>query len=153
MTAVAVGSLQSFARPEFRKRPFGAGRITSSSLASPASFRETFQTVRKITYRRRHQGQGHRENGEETPCQRHALERCATMAAETGISHTSDSTSGTSMGSSRISPAPSRSPTIQPAEKATALAVDEKSRIQLLDRTQPGLPMKKGRAGTMTHDG
>jgi hypothetical protein len=75
------------------------------------------------------------------------------MAAETGISHTSDSTSGTSMGSSRISPAPSRSPTIQPAEKATALAVDEKSRIQLLDRTQPGLPMKKGRAGTMTHDG
>ena len=31
-------------------------------------------------------------------------------------------------------------------------AVDEKSQIQALDRTQPGLPMKKGRAGTMTHD-
>src|SRR6187431_879327 len=30
--------------------------------------------------------------------------------------------------------------------------VDEKSQIQALDRTQPGLPMKKGRAGTMTHD-
>jgi hypothetical protein len=30
--------------------------------------------------------------------------------------------------------------------------VDEKSRIQALDRTQPGLPIKKGRAGTMTHD-
>jgi hypothetical protein len=32
------------------------------------------------------------------------------------------------------------------------LCVDEKSQIQALDRTQPGLPMKKGRAGTMTHD-
>ena len=32
------------------------------------------------------------------------------------------------------------------------LPVDEKSQIQALDRTQPGLPMKKGRAGTMTHD-
>src|SRR5271170_6034863 len=31
-------------------------------------------------------------------------------------------------------------------------SVDEKSQIQALDRTQPGLPMKKGRAGTMTHD-
>jgi hypothetical protein len=32
------------------------------------------------------------------------------------------------------------------------LCVDEKSQIQALDRTQPGLPMKKGRAQTMTHD-
>ena len=32
------------------------------------------------------------------------------------------------------------------------LSVDEKSQIQALDRTQPGLPMKPGRAGTMTHD-
>ena len=32
------------------------------------------------------------------------------------------------------------------------LSVDEKSQIQALDRTQPGLPIKKGRAGTMTHD-
>jgi len=32
------------------------------------------------------------------------------------------------------------------------LSVDEKSQIQALDRTQPGLPMKKGRCGTMTHD-
>jgi len=32
------------------------------------------------------------------------------------------------------------------------LSVDEKSQIQALDRTQPGLPMKKGRAGTLTHD-
>ena len=32
------------------------------------------------------------------------------------------------------------------------LCVDEKSQIQALDRTQPGLPMKKGRAATMTHD-
>jgi hypothetical protein len=35
---------------------------------------------------------------------------------------------------------------------AVPLAVDEKSQLQALDRTQPGLPMKKGRAGTMTHD-
>jgi transposase len=39
-----------------------------------------------------------------------------------------------------------------PPEKAIVLNVDEKSQIQALDRTQPGLPMKKGRAGTMTHD-
>ena len=32
------------------------------------------------------------------------------------------------------------------------LAIDEKSQIQALDRTQPGLPLKKGRAETMTHD-
>ena len=32
------------------------------------------------------------------------------------------------------------------------LSVDEKSQIQALDRTQPGLPLKKGRAATMTHD-
>ena len=39
-----------------------------------------------------------------------------------------------------------------PPEKALVLCVDEKSQIQALDRTQPGLPMKKGRCGTMTHD-
>src|SRR5574337_458483 len=41
---------------------------------------------------------------------------------------------------------------LNPPEKALVLAVDEKSQIQALDRTQPGLPMKKGRAGTWTHD-
>jgi transposase len=41
---------------------------------------------------------------------------------------------------------------IDPPEHAIVLSVDEKSQIQALDRTQPGLPMKKGRAGTMTHD-
>ena len=41
---------------------------------------------------------------------------------------------------------------LDPPEHALVLAVDEKSQIQALDRTQPGLPMKKGRAGTMTHD-
>jgi len=39
-----------------------------------------------------------------------------------------------------------------PPDKALVYCVDEKSQIQTLDRTQPGLPMKKGRAGTMTHD-
>jgi transposase len=38
---------------------------------------------------------------------------------------------------------------IAPPEKAVVFSVDEKSQIQALDRTQPGLPMKKGRAGTM----
>ena len=37
-------------------------------------------------------------------------------------------------------------------EHAIVLCCDEKSQVQALDRTQPGLPMKKGRAGTMTHD-
>ena len=44
---------------------------------------------------------------------------------------------------------PSRIPPLAPE---LVLAVDEKSQIQALDRTQPGLPMKKGRSGTMTHD-
>jgi transposase len=39
-----------------------------------------------------------------------------------------------------------------PPDHAIVMTVDEKSQIQALDRTQPGLPMKKGRAGTMTHD-
>jgi transposase len=41
---------------------------------------------------------------------------------------------------------------LNPPEHALVLACDEKSQIQALDRTQPGLPMKKGRCGTMTHD-
>ena len=41
---------------------------------------------------------------------------------------------------------------LNPPEKALVLCVDEKTQIQALDRTQPGLPMKKGRCGTMTHD-
>jgi transposase len=41
---------------------------------------------------------------------------------------------------------------VDPPDKALVLCIDEKSQIQALDRTQPGLPMKKGRAGTMTHD-
>src|ERR1035437_8887112 len=41
---------------------------------------------------------------------------------------------------------------LNPPEHALVLCVDEKSQIQALDRTQPGLPMKKGRGATMTHD-
>jgi transposase len=41
---------------------------------------------------------------------------------------------------------------VEPPEHAVVLSIDEKSQIQALDRTQPGLPMKKGRLGTMTHD-
>jgi len=41
---------------------------------------------------------------------------------------------------------------LNPPDKAVILCMDEKSQIQALDRTQPGLPMKKGRCGTMTHD-
>lgn len=41
---------------------------------------------------------------------------------------------------------------LRPPENALVLSVDEKSQIQALDRTQPGLPLKKGRCGTMTHD-
>jgi transposase len=41
---------------------------------------------------------------------------------------------------------------VDPPAHAVVLSVDEKSQIQALDRTQPGLPMKKGRCGTMTHD-
>jgi len=41
---------------------------------------------------------------------------------------------------------------LNPPKRAVVLCVDEKSQIQALDRTQPGLPLKRGRAGTMTHD-
>ena len=41
---------------------------------------------------------------------------------------------------------------LNPPDKAIVLCMDEKSQIQALDRTQPGLPLKKGRCGTMTHD-
>jgi transposase/transcriptional regulator with XRE-family HTH domain len=41
---------------------------------------------------------------------------------------------------------------LNPPQQALVLCVDEKTQIQALDRTQPGLPMKKGRCGTMTHD-
>ena len=41
---------------------------------------------------------------------------------------------------------------LNPPDNAVAFAFDEKSQIQALDRTQPGLPLKRGRAGTMTHD-
>jgi transposase len=41
---------------------------------------------------------------------------------------------------------------LEPPANAIVLSVDEKSQVQALDRTQPGLPLKRGRAGTMTHD-
>ena len=41
---------------------------------------------------------------------------------------------------------------LDPPDRAVVLCVDEKSQIQALDRTQPGLPLKKGRAATMTHE-
>jgi transposase len=41
---------------------------------------------------------------------------------------------------------------VDPPAHAVVLSIDEKSQIQALDRTQPGLPLKKGRCGTMTHD-
>ena len=41
---------------------------------------------------------------------------------------------------------------LNPPDKAVVLCMDEKSQIQALDRTQPGLPLKRGRCGTMTHD-
>ena len=41
---------------------------------------------------------------------------------------------------------------LNPPKQAVVLCMDEKSQIQALDRTQPSLPMKKGRAGTITHD-
>jgi hypothetical protein len=41
---------------------------------------------------------------------------------------------------------------VAPPAHAVVLSLDEKSQIQALDRTQPGLPLKKGRGATMTHD-
>lgn len=41
---------------------------------------------------------------------------------------------------------------LNPPDKSLVLCIDEKSQVQALDRTQPGLPLKRGRCGTMTHD-
>ncbi len=41
---------------------------------------------------------------------------------------------------------------LKPPQNAIVLCVDEKSQIQALDRTQPGLPLKPGRCGTFPHD-
>ena len=41
---------------------------------------------------------------------------------------------------------------MNPPDKAVVICMDEKSQIQALDRTQPGLPMKRGRCTTITHD-
>jgi transposase len=41
---------------------------------------------------------------------------------------------------------------VDPPERAVVFSFDEKTQVQALDRTQPSLPMKPGRAGTMTHD-
>jgi len=41
---------------------------------------------------------------------------------------------------------------LDPPDNAVVLSADEKSQIQALDRTRPGLPLKKGRAETMAHD-
>jgi hypothetical protein len=41
---------------------------------------------------------------------------------------------------------------LNPPEHALVFSIDEKSQIQALDRTQPGLPFVRGRSGTMTHD-
>ena len=90
-----------------------------------------------------------------------------TMAEEMGISHTSVQRIWHEYGlkphlvrSFKVSNDPNFAEKVEdivglyldPPDKALVLCVDEKSQIQALDRTQPGLPMKTGRAGTMTHD-
>jgi transposase len=90
-----------------------------------------------------------------------------TMAAEVGISHTSVQRIWAEAGlkphrvrTFKISNDPQFEEKVSdvvglymnPPDKALVLCVDEKSQIQALDRTQPGLPLKKGRAATMTHD-
>ena len=90
-----------------------------------------------------------------------------TMAAEIGISHTSVQRIWADAGLKphlvnrfKISNDPQFEEKVtdvvglylNPPDRALVLCVDEKSQIQALDRTQPGLPMKRGRAATMTHD-
>ena len=91
----------------------------------------------------------------------------ALMAKASGVSSAPFNASGANMVFSRTACGSSNFPTIRefveklrdvvglyvdPPAHAIVLSLDEKSQIQALDRTQPGLPLKKGRAGTMTHD-
>ena len=89
---------------------------------------------------------------------------CARWRARSASATPASRISGARTASSRIWWTASRSPTTRRSRrksrtwsaclgrKAVVFSVDEKSQIQALDRSQPGLPMKKGRAGTMTHD-
>ena len=79
--------------------------------------------------------------------------RCSASGAPTASSRTgSGSSSSPTIPGSSTSCATWSGSIVDPPAHAIVLSVDEKSQIQALDRTQPGLPMKKGRLGTMTHD-
>src|ERR1700730_5189003 len=123
----------------------------------------SLQTARPEANQRSDQTQGRREDRERASRQCHAR----TMAKEMGISHTSvqriwaeHALKPHLVKSFKISTDPNFAVKVEdiiglyldPPERALGLAIDEKSQIQALDRTQPGLPLKKGRAGTMTHD-
>jgi transposase len=77
-----------------------------------------------------------------------------------GVSHTSVQCILEAHGLKKVSNDPDLSAKVKdivglymnPPDKAIVLSVDEKSQIQAIDRTQPGLPIKRGRAGTMTHE-
>jgi transposase len=93
-----------------------------------------------------------RQTGTSKTCVWRWQERFSASGARTGFSHTACACS-----SSPTIRTPSRNCDVvglyvDPPAHAIVLSVDEKSQIQALDRTQPGLPMKKGRAGTLTHD-
>ena len=79
--------------------------------------------------------------------------RCGASGRRTGCSRTAvGSSSSPTTRSSSTSCATSSGSTSIRRRTPSCCRVDEKSQIQALDRTQPGLPMKKGRLGTMTHD-
>jgi transposase len=82
-----------------------------------------------------------------------AKTRCGGLGISTGSSRTSSAASGcpgTSDLSKKLTEVVGLY--LNPPDKALVLCVDGKSQIQALDRTQPGLPMKKGRCGPVTHD-
>ena len=116
---------------------------------------------------RRAQAEGAGQDGERDAAERDALERAHDGEGDGHQPHQRAAHLGRSRPEAASRRASSRSPTIRssrrrspmssglymnPPDKALVLCVDEKSQIQALDRTQPGLPMKKGRAATMTHD-
>ena len=90
----------------------------------------------------------HGQEGRQSSCARCSASGRRTTCSRTASAPSSARATPTSLPSSRTSSAFY----IDPPKHAIVLSVDEKSQIQALDRTQPGLPLKPGKAGTMTHD-
>ncbi len=165
-TARGLGTMAIMPRAASRRRPFGAGRSATPRKAS----RGFCATRRDRPARRRSPTRSRRRCSRRPRPRRRRMRRtgaCARWRRRSALAHTSVQRIWQEAGlkphlvrTFKISNDPQFEEKVidvvglymNPPDKALVLCVDEKSQIQALDRTQPGLPLKPGRAATMTHD-